>query len=506
MEEGQMRMENSQHQGSKQNLNKILVYPALGILLGVTLAVLGLEIEIKPPILSAAFFLLAGVIVAFRFLLGSRSFFSSPIYIAALAYVIFIGIGPLVEAFLGLDQEAAATSTWPLLASWIGFAALGLGSLLVNAAARSKRAGSGGPIAEDPEKTQSYFLYGGLAYSIVGLLGVGLYLHSVGGIGHLIQVQYGLRDNPSVYSGPYSLLRPGLYLLAAWAIAREKLPGWLLGCLLILAIWEILWFGPLRGSRNQILTIVLTLACLAKCCRVSEAGQAIVLVLRRRLLVVGLLMATVWGTLRHYSIAELGSMDASSLNVAQGTETASLQAFYATYEAFARIVELVPDSIPYLGGSSFYETLTVWVPRKLWPAKPYPLGDWLTENLYGFRLGGNTVPTWPGELYLDFGITGLVLGLMAMGMACAWLAQWLAAGGPARVSNSRRMLYASLFPLPFIWVWGGSNAAMWHCIGDVIPIYFVVLLARLSSRRAVYYGVPDHLTGTPRRASAIWNR
>jgi hypothetical protein len=506
MEEGQMRRENSQHQGSRNNLSKILVYPVLGILLGVTLAVLGLEMEIKPPVLSGAFFLLAGLIVAFRFLVGSRSFFSSPIYLAVLAYVVFIGIGPLVDAFLSSDQQRAATSTWPLLASWIGFAALGLGSLLVNAAARSKRAGSGGPMTGDQEKDQSYFLYGGLVYSIVGLLGIGLYLHSVGGISHLIQVGYGVRDNPSVYSGPYSLLRPGLYLLAAWAIEREKLSGWLVGCLLIFAIWEILWFGPLRGSRNQILTIVLTLACLAKCCKASQAGRAMVLVLRRWVLVVGLLMAAVWGTLRHYSIAELESIDPSSLNVAQGTGTASLQAMYAPYEAFTRIVELVPDSIPYLEGASFYESLTLWIPRELWPAKPSGLGDWLSENLYGFRQGGNTVPTWPGELYLDFGIVGVVLGLMGMGMACAWLAQWLAAGGPARVSNSRRLLYATLFPLPLVWVWGGSNVTMWHIMGDVIPVYFVVLLARVSSRRAVYRGAPDHLTGTPRGASAIGSR
>jgi len=35
------------------------------------------------------------------------------------------------------------------------------------------------------------------------------------------------------------------------------------------------------------------------------------------------------------------------------------------------------------------------------------------------------------------------------------------------------------FPLPFIWIWGGSNTAVWHILFNVLPIYLVYKIAPL---------------------------
>ena len=138
--------------------------------------------------------------------------------------------------------------------------------------------------ADESRGNLSVLLWGGIICTGVGALGVGTYLSSVGGLTYLLQAIYGLRGNPSLYAGAYNMLRPGLFLLVAWALVRNKRSRTLWAGLLVFVCFDLIWFGPLNGSRNQIISLVLTLFYISRYIR-GQASSAAVSLLRRRWLI-----------------------------------------------------------------------------------------------------------------------------------------------------------------------------------------------------------------------------
>lgn len=85
----------------------------------------------------------------------------------------------------------------------------------------------------------------------------------------------------------------------------------------------------------------------------------------------------------------------------------------------AHLVHKVPGQL----GFQFGQTLFTWavfpIPRAFWSGKPVNLGQVLGEEIYkqgiGF-VGAGTPPPVPAELYLNFWIPGLVIGMYALGV------------------------------------------------------------------------------------------
>jgi len=175
-----------------------------------------------------------------------------------------------------------------------------------------------------------------------------------------------------------------------------------------------------------------------------------------------------------------------SSEIASDVQTGVLLALHAPSDTFCRIVDAVPDSFPYLLGASFYESATVLIPRDLWPSKPRPFGDWLTVNIYGMPASvGNTVPTWPGELYLNFGILGLLLGMVSLGILCAWLAKWGRIPGTLHATcPAETLVYAVTFPIFLDWIHEGSNGAVWYAFTNIFPVYVAIQFAKFRMFRA----------------------
>jgi len=190
--------------------------------------------------------------------------------------------------------------------------------------------------------------------------------------------------------------------------------------------------------------------------------------------------ALVWGGLRTFSLYELVNGKFRALAVQDNTTVAVTSSLYAPYQTYARIIDEVPELVPYQGGGTLFESLTIFIPRAFWQDKPVGLGTWITEAFYGMKIShaANTVPTWPGELYLDFGTSGVVLGMGFMGVVCSWIARW----SPRYRPHGRftGIEYAAFFCLPFDWIWGGSNAAMWF-LAAAFPAWLAVLSGRMVS-------------------------
>lgn len=89
------------------------------------------------------------------------------------------------------------------------------------------------------------------------------------------------------------------------------------------------------------------------------------------------------------------------------------------------VLEFTPGPLPYLMGSSYAYYFTNWIPRKLWAGKPKGVDSILAERIYGWRMGG-APPGTIGELWMNFGWAGVIVGMAVFGAACRWIRDYAA--------------------------------------------------------------------------------
>jgi len=432
------------------------------------------------PVLSGTIFLVVAATATVAAVLRRQSLFDSPIYLALYSYVLFVGAGPLfgelIQPMAIIVRNPFEPTLRTLLLSWLGLMALGWG-YRSRIQTENRRSVSKILLPRRGKQDAAALLLGGIAWTLIGVAGAAAYLWSVGGLNYLLETAYGTRDNPSLYAGFYNMLRPGLFLIAAWALIEKKKSAAVWVGLFVYGCFDLLWFGPLSGSRNQIITVVLTLACIAKYIPGSTDGTSASTLLGHRWLIgVGLALALAWGGARTYSIEDLSS--ASGADVRANSVVMAAETLYAPFQGFVGVTSMTPGDIPYQWGRTLFDSVTVFVPRALWPSKSGSVGDWLAQTFYGTDITFNIVLTWPGELYFNFGWLGLVVGMYWTGRACARMAR-LRPGEDEVLDVWRGLMAAVWFPLPFIWIWGGSNTAVWHILFNVLPIYLVYKIAPL---------------------------
>lgn len=82
------------------------------------------------------------------------------------------------------------------------------------------------------------------------------------------------------------------------------------------------------------------------------------------------------------------------------------------------IVRDAGTRVPYQNGKSLTYIPLSYVPRLLWPGKPiFDNGQWVTSNFgHGPWIRSSTGATWVGELYYNFGWTGIIVGMTLLGV------------------------------------------------------------------------------------------
>jgi len=97
----------------------------------------------------------------------------------------------------------------------------------------------------------------------------------------------------------------------------------------------------------------------------------------------------------------------------------------------------VPEHLPYQEGRTLYLLpVTVFVPRALWPGKPkIGLGTFFRENIWKGPAnesdsGGQIAMTQLGELYINFGLWGIVIGMAILGVLHRFAYSYLIDGHP----------------------------------------------------------------------------
>ena len=129
------------------------------------------------------------------------------------------------------------------------------------------------------------------------------------------------------------------------------------------------------------------------------------------------LLITAWGA--------MSAMRGSDIRKFEGGFDAFAPTLHAKgaldiYSEMAIIVQAFPDLIPYEHGRSLVPLVLGWVPRVVWPDKPYPFaihmnflkGESLENRSASIAVG------LPGEGYGNFGIFGVFLWAALVGLAC----------------------------------------------------------------------------------------
>jgi hypothetical protein len=96
-------------------------------------------------------------------------------------------------------------------------------------------------------------------------------------------------------------------------------------------------------------------------------------------------------------------------------QTADLSVF----DDFVAMQGVVPSSISRLDGSSLLQIPAALAPRAVWPGKPQPIDNLVSEYLYPGATAGTPI-TMQGELYWNFGLPGVALGSLAIGFLMGW--------------------------------------------------------------------------------------
>jgi hypothetical protein len=81
------------------------------------------------------------------------------------------------------------------------------------------------------------------------------------------------------------------------------------------------------------------------------------------------------------------------------------------------VLQDTPARVPFQGGWTIGYIAISYVPRILWPGKPNTTtGEWVSQT-YGspYDFHTDVGPTWIGELYFNWGYTGVVLGMFVVG-------------------------------------------------------------------------------------------
>jgi hypothetical protein len=97
----------------------------------------------------------------------------------------------------------------------------------------------------------------------------------------------------------------------------------------------------------------------------------------------------------------------------------------------------------FLDGESMKYFLYAWVPRVVWPEKPnVTRGDWFDYEVRGSKAPSSLGQTAPGELFWNFGIVGVTLGMMLIGLMVGVL--WRIAGEAPLGDPIRMWIYVAL--------------------------------------------------------------
>jgi hypothetical protein len=155
--------------------------------------------------------------------------------------------------------------------------------------------------------------------------------------------------------------------------------------------------------------------------------------------------------------------------------------------AFALETEIVPARLGYrYGGATFGDLFTRPIPHLLWKGKPLAPEAALTKQLWpaAFERGwAHPVYSVMGTFYFDFGVFGVVAGMLLVGACFRWVDAHLLRS----LDEGLILILAGLLPLLVVGLRQSFPDTVFHLVFTVLPLAAAVEIARRRStlRQAV---------------------
>jgi len=145
------------------------------------------------------------------------------------------------------------------------------------------------------------------------------------------------------------------------------------------------------------------------------------------------------------------------------------------------IIRDTPGVSPFQNGRTLGLFFVSFIPRILWPNKPdINIGQWITD-VYGSGPGitSSTAPTPIGEFYLNFGVSGIVFGLIFLGIVLRLAHETLSRRGATAPSILAQSVIVVIFGLKF----AGSVAGLYgQVVFTLVPLLLLNIAVRTFTR------------------------
>jgi hypothetical protein len=137
------------------------------------------------------------------------------------------------------------------------------------------------------------------------------------------------------------------------------------------------------------------------------------------------------------------------------------------FDSMVLLVRYTPSEVPHQDGATLLNLAAGLVPRIFWADKPnIGIGYWFGESYWGTPEGVPVVAqaiTHPGELYVDFGVVGVIVGMAILGLwyRLAWEAL------RPRASAAAALIYTIVFATVVV-------------VDRDLPLVYITLVQRLA--------------------------
>jgi oligosaccharide repeat unit polymerase len=414
---------------------------------------------------------------------GRFDFFYPPTFFG---FLIFIGhIFPLGDFLRGED---VVTAVWPYaygsfensLDFALELAILGAGSFFLGFAVTSR-------IPFRPTAAVQVFVPArmrlvGAVYTVAGLALFATGVVLLGGVSALIA---GLADRIRAFAGL------NYFFMAIFLLLDFALMWWaaLLSKRRLFVFWFWTYFvfalalSSLHGSRAHTLVVVLAAVILYHLLYKPISLWRVPI-----LLVIGAIALVAFQLIvREYLVVgELVSVETNpSLASLWGRFRTSLGSDFYQIQALTIVVDAVPDRIPFQYASTYLPLLLAPIPSSLWAGKL----DYLTSP------GVLTMALWPaswldtgttippslmGEMYMNFGILGILVGMTLFGSLYGCAYSYLKRGGKNIVFA---VLYAALVSVMIHYIRGELSAPTILLLFMTVPVMAAAWLVVRRERR-----------------------
>jgi oligosaccharide repeat unit polymerase len=264
-----------------------------------------------------------------------------------------------------------------------------------------------------------------------------------------------------------SLIEPAFYaLFAFWAARRGRREMLMTAGVVLLALLAIL-FPVFANSRREIVFLMFHVVVIWTLIRGELRASTSLVLAGATTLLAGVMLA-----LRR--APQLGSVR-SGLGIEAVADATFGGHHFLDLTKTAHIMNAFPARFDYHYGETFLRWLIAPVPRSLWPAKPaIGIGKELGPPIFEVGRATGVPPGIIGELHLNFGLMGVLVGTLVFGAVLRSLYVSLAEGFP---NKSYVLVYAILVThVAFGVVTMDFSGTMAKLLQDLIAMLVVIWL------------------------------